>query len=117
VITGLCQSHSFLLLFEKLLDEVSGVRTIRVPDGIIEVNHSFLDLLDSSGVVFRLEGGMSSDELVYGDAQCPDVDSLIVTAAEKYFRGLIEGRSYNGQHIPPHSLLEGALADAEVNDP
>lgn len=67
-------------------------------------------------MILRLKRRISSNQLVNGDPQCPEIYPFIVSSSDVHLRCQVKLRADDRKHIPPVTPLEGLLADAEIDD-
>lgn len=103
-------------ILEQARDEIFQEGTVSHPNFILELELSLEYVGDSCRVVLGLKGRVSSNQLVNGDSECPEIDSFIISSSDVHLRRKVKLRSDDGEHIPSVSPLEGLLADAEIDD-
>ena len=62
-----------------------------------------------------MEGGSFCDHMIDGDSCRPQIHFFIIASSHEHFRCQILVSTYNGEHIPPNTPLEGPFGDAEIN--
>ena len=90
-------------------------KAVFLPCLILVADLVFDDVRYRIRVILRLKRRFSCDKLVDSDSERPQIDSLVIAASEIDFRGQIEVRPYNSQHVSSSPSEEGLFADAEID--
>ena len=115
MVFSLFETHSFLSILQQTKHKVLRKNVILAPHFLIELHLPLQNVLYRIGVILRLEGSVASDELVDSDSECPEVDTLVVTAPDINFRSEVQMGADDGEHVAALSPQEGLLGDAEVD--
>lgn len=114
VLLRICQTDPLLFSPQQTTHEILSENSIVFPDWVVKADFTLDDIGNGVRVIFGLEGSAACNELIYGDADGPQVDPFVIASSNVDFGSQVIVSAYDGEHISSVASLEGLFCYFEI---